>query len=102
MSQSTSRSRPWFLYVVECVDRSLYTGISTDVERRVREHNSGRGAQYTSARRPVILRAIWRFPDRQHAMRAEIAFKRQRRRAKERVIRSAEGYREGSWAMGRG
>jgi putative endonuclease len=102
MTQPPHRGRPWFLYVVECADHSLYTGISTDVERRVREHNSGRGSQYTGTRRPVVLRAAWRFPDRRHAMQAEIAFKRQRKTAKERAIRSADSYREGSWAMGCG
>ena len=102
MGQPTSRGRPWFLYVVECADRSFYTGISTDVERRVREHNRGRGSQYTAARRPVILRASWRFAGRRHAMQAEIAFKRQRRTAKERAIQGAGSYRNGIWAMGRG
>jgi putative endonuclease len=102
MTQPPSHRRPWFLYVVECADQSLYTGISTDVERRVREHNRGRGSQYTASRGPVVLRASWRFPDRRHAMKAEIAFKRQRKTAKERVIRSADSYRDGSWAMGCG
>lgn len=47
--------RPWYLYVVECADGTLYVGIATDVERRVAVHNSGRGAKYTSRRRPVRL-----------------------------------------------
>jgi putative endonuclease len=45
----------WFVYVVRCVDGSLYTGISTDVVARVAAHNAGRGARYTRARRPVEL-----------------------------------------------
>jgi putative endonuclease len=102
MTPATSRGKPWFLYVVECADNSFYTGISTDVERRVREHNSGRGSQYTVTRRPVHLRASWRFADRRHAMRAEIAFKRQRRAAKEQVIQSGDSFRNGRWVMGRG
>jgi putative endonuclease len=48
--------RPWSLYLVRCSDGTLYTGITTDVERRVREHNGrGRGAKYTSKRQPVTL-----------------------------------------------
>ncbi|HVZ71260.1 MAG TPA: SUMF1/EgtB/PvdO family nonheme iron enzyme [Polyangia bacterium] len=45
----------WYVYVVRCVDGSLYTGISTDVAARVAAHNAGRGARYTRARRPVEL-----------------------------------------------
>ena len=49
----------WFIYIVRCKDRSLYTGITTDVDRRVKEHNtSKRGARYTRSRRPVKL--VWK------------------------------------------
>src|SRR3989338_109039 len=47
----------WFVYVVRCKDRSLYTGISTDVEQRVMRHNEGKGAAYTRGRKPVSL--VW-------------------------------------------
>jgi len=46
---------PWFLYALRCADDTIYTGVSTDLERRLREHNGGQGARYTSARRPVQL-----------------------------------------------
>lgn len=46
----------WFVYLVRCSDGTLYCGISTDVDRRVKEHNtSKRGARYTHKRRPVVL-----------------------------------------------
>lgn len=46
----------WFVYIVQCADRSLYTGITTDLLRRLEEHNgSAQGARYTRARRPVQL-----------------------------------------------
>lgn len=50
-------SNVWFVYILRCADDSLYTGISTDVERRLDEHNAGAplGARYTRARRPVVL-----------------------------------------------
>jgi len=48
--------KPWYIYIVECRDKSLYTGITTDLSRRIGEHNSTRkGAKYTRPRRPVTL-----------------------------------------------
>ena len=94
-----SQARPWFLYVVHCQDGTLYTGISTDVVRRVKQHNAGQGARYTSTRRPVALRAVWRFPDRTTALKAEIAFKRRGRPQKDRLIEAALDYREGTWDL---
>lgn len=92
-----SGPRPWYLYVVQCADGTLYTGISTDVSRRVAEHNAGRGARYTASRRPVLLQAIWRFKNRRTAMKAESAFKRKNRSAKDRAIEAQGSYREGIW-----
>jgi len=45
----------WHVYMVQCIDGSLYTGIATDVNRRVAEHNAGQGARYTRGRGPVTL-----------------------------------------------
>ncbi len=47
----------WFVYILRCVDGSLYTGVSTDIEKRVAHHNAGTGAAYTRSHRPVTL--IW-------------------------------------------
>lgn len=46
---------PWRVYIVRCLDRTYYTGITTDLKRRLAEHNSGCGARYTRSRRPVVL-----------------------------------------------
>jgi len=46
---------PWYLYVVKCRDESLYTGITTDISRRIKEHNSKKGAFYTKNKTPVEL-----------------------------------------------
>jgi len=70
------RTSTWFLYVLRCADGTLYTGVTTNLARRVAEHNSGRGARYTAGRRPVALIAAWRFPDRGAAQRAEARFRR--------------------------
>jgi putative endonuclease len=68
----TTTSSGWYVYMLRCRDGSLYTGITTDLERRLHEHNHGRrGARYTRARRPVTL--VWAEPQdtRADAMRRE-------------------------------
>lgn len=51
-----AESNCWNIYIVRCADNTLYTGITTDLERRIREHNDGKvGAKYTRPRRPVVL-----------------------------------------------
>ncbi len=69
-------SKPWWVYIVECSDGTLYTGISTDVEARVAKHNSGKGAKYTRTRLPVRLKAQWQHTDRSTATREEIRIKK--------------------------
>jgi predicted GIY-YIG superfamily endonuclease len=65
----------WFVYVVRCVDGSLYTGISTDVPARVAAHNAGRGARYTRSRRPVELVHTERKKSQSTAAKREAAIK---------------------------
>lgn len=77
----------WYLYVVRCVDSTLYTGITTDVDRRVREHNaSKRGAKYTRTRRPVELVWTREYENRSEAQRAEYNFKKLFHKEKWEVI----------------
>ncbi|MDA0698532.1 MAG: GIY-YIG nuclease family protein [Chloroflexi bacterium] len=71
-----------FVYIVRCADSTLYTGWTTDVERRVRTHNAGRGAQYTRRRMPVELLYLEPHPCRADAMRREAAIKRWPRKRK--------------------
>jgi putative endonuclease len=66
----------WFVYIVRCADHTLYTGITTDVERRLAEHNAGIGARYTRARLPVELIHTEPAADRSAASRREAAIKR--------------------------
>ncbi len=79
---------PHFVYVVRCADGTLYTGYTTDVERRVAEHNAGTGAKYTRGRRPVTLVHTEAFASKSAAMRREYAVKQLRRRQKLRLIRA--------------
>jgi putative endonuclease len=69
-------SMPWFLYLIECADGSLYTGIATDVEARFAKHVSGDGAKYTRSRKPVAVRASFELSGRAEASRAEYWVKR--------------------------
>lgn len=72
----------WYMYVLECADQTLYTGITPDLQQRLKSHNTGRGAAYTAARRPVRMMAAWQFVNRNAAMRAERAFKKLSRSVK--------------------
>ena len=76
----------WYVYVLQCSDNSLYCGITTDVERRVSEHQSGVGAKYTRAKLPVKLLVFWTEENRSEATKAEIAFKKLRKKKKLQVI----------------
>ncbi len=77
---------PWTVYMVQCSDGSLYTGVTTDLERRLAQHNNGRGAKYTRARRPVRLVYAERAADKGAALRREIALKRLSSARKRRLI----------------
>lgn len=80
----------WHVYIVECGDGTLYTGVTTDLRRRLKQHAAGTGAKYTRARGDVILR--WSEPRRSHgaALRREAAIKRLRRADKLSLIARKE------------
>ena len=75
-----------YVYVIECADGTLYTGYTTDVERRVSEHDAGEGAKYTRGRSPVTLRHVESFDSKSGAMSREYAIKSLARTEKERLI----------------
>jgi len=75
-----------YVYVIECADGTLYTGYTTDVERRVSEHDAGEGAKYTRGRSPVTLRHVESFDSKSAAMSREYAIKSLARTEKERLI----------------
>jgi putative endonuclease len=76
LSRGDKEASVWYCYALRCVDDTLYAGVTTDLARRVAQHNAGRGARYTAGRRPVELVAAWRFFDRGGAQRAEARFRR--------------------------
>ena len=75
-----------FVYVLRCGDDTFYTGYTTDVERRVREHDTGDGARYTRGRTPVELVHVEGFDSRSAAMAREYEIKQRSRAAKERLL----------------
>ena len=78
--------KEWYFYIVRCKDNSLYSGIATDIEDRVREHNKGNGAKYTRARRPVTLVYNERHHNMSEAMKRESRIKRWTKIRKEQLI----------------
>ncbi|HKY54560.1 MAG TPA: GIY-YIG nuclease family protein [Anaerolineales bacterium] len=75
-----------YCYIVECADGTYYTGWAIDPERRVAVHNKGRGAKYTKTRLPVKLVYIEELPDRNSAMKREIAIKKMTREKKKKLF----------------
>lgn len=75
-----------YTYIVECKDGTLYTGWTTDLERRMKAHNSGKGAKYTRSRLPVVLRYYESFETKQEAMRREYEIKQLTRKEKKKLM----------------
>jgi putative endonuclease len=77
----------YYLYILECKDKTLYAGITVDLARRLREHNTSKlGAKYTRARRPVKLVYSKKFRNRSLASKAESKIKKLTREEKKRLI----------------
>lgn len=72
----------WSVYIVECIDRSYYCGITTNITRRLRQHNSGKGAKYTRGRGPVVLKAITYVDTKSKALKLEAKIKKQKKKDK--------------------
>ena len=81
-------NRNWYLYILECRDGSLYTGITDDVSRRFAQHNAGKGAKYTRGRGPLILRYQEECGSHGDALRREIEVKKLTRLEKLTLIES--------------
>ena len=79
----------WHVYIVECADRTLYTGVALNLSDRLDRHNDGSGARYTRGRRPVRLVYAETAADRAAAQRREHAIKRLSADAKRRLIATA-------------
>ena len=80
----------WYVYMLRCGDGSLYTGYTDDVDRRLKTHQSGKGAKYTRSRLPVTLAYQESLPDKSSALRREAAIKRLTRQQKLDLIAGNE------------
>ena len=77
----------WYLYILRCKDGSLYTGITTDVEKRLEAHRSGKGAKYTRGRGPLELVYQEECGDHSAALRRELAIKALSREEKQDLLK---------------
>lgn len=75
-----------YTYIVECRDKTLYTGWTTDLEKRIRTHNEGKGAKYTKSRAPVRLVYYEQYETKQEALKREYAIKQLSRKEKLALI----------------
>lgn len=65
----------WVVYILECSDKSLYTGITNNLEKRVKKHNDGTASKYTRSRRPVVLVKFFEVLDKSSALKLEYKIK---------------------------
>lgn len=91
--------KEWTVYILECGDGTLYTGITDDLERRLQAHVEGRGAKYTRGRGPLKLRYRETAPDKSAALKRECALKRLRKKEKLAIIYEKESEMKSSLAI---
>ena len=85
---------PYYVYILECKDKSLYTGFTNDLEKRIEKHNNSKsGAHYTKIRRPVKLKYYESFKTLSKALKREIAIKKLNRKGKiDLIIKKSRKY----------
>jgi len=76
----------WVVYILECSDGTLYTGITNNIEKRIKTHNSGKGAKYTKTRLPVKLRYLINKETKSEASKEEYRIKKLTRKEKLKLI----------------
>jgi predicted GIY-YIG superfamily endonuclease len=80
----------WFVYILQCTDGSLYTGITIDLDRRLEQHNAGTASRYTRSRLPVTLEYQEEPRTKSNALKRELAIKALSRKEKEALIQSVK------------
>lgn len=79
-----------YIYIVKCKDKTLYTGWTNDLDKRIKAHNDGLGAKYTKSRRPVKLVYHEEYNTKQEAMSREYAIKQMTRQEKLKLIKTSK------------
>ncbi|MGE5370938.1 MAG: GIY-YIG nuclease family protein [Solirubrobacterales bacterium] len=82
-------TNPYIVYIVRCSDGTLYTGVTNDLDDRIRKHNQGRGARYTRGRAPVTLLYTESVPGKSEALKREYEIKRLPRSQKLALIQGS-------------
>lgn len=85
-ANADSSADTWVVYIMRCADNSLYTGITKDVDRRLKQHNAGAASRYTRGRLPVSLEYQEEQPNQSMALKRELAIKALSRQEKESLI----------------
>ncbi|MFI5148765.1 MAG: GIY-YIG nuclease family protein [Bacteroidia bacterium] len=85
------KTKIWVLYLIQCADDTLYTGITNNLEARLEAHNAGKGAKYTKGRTPVLLKAVFEFADKSEASKAEYKMKQRTKAEKLKLIEAVSG-----------
>lgn len=75
-----------YIYIVECSDKTLYTGYTNDLDKRIKAHNMKKGAKYTRGRTPVVLKYYEVFDNKIDAMKREAKIKKLRRAKKQKLF----------------
>lgn len=78
----------WFVYILECADKSFYCGITNDIDKRFIKHSTGKGAKYTRSRLPLKLIYIEEYENRSLAAKREYQIKQLSRKQKEEIIKN--------------
>jgi len=76
----------WYVYILECQGKYYYTGITNDVEARLKKHREGKGAKFTRGRNPIELKAVWEFPSKSEAAKREAQIKKLTKKQKKDLI----------------
>jgi putative endonuclease len=78
--------KPWYLYIARCNGNTFYTGVTTDVKRRIEQHNDGTGAKYTRGRAPIELIYCAQYANRSEAQIEEARIKKLNRKQKDLLV----------------
>ena len=76
----------WYVYLLKCIDNTLYCGATNNLDKRIDTHNAGKGAKYTKGRLPVVLLKAWEFNTKNEALKFEYKVKQLSRQEKLNLI----------------
>lgn len=87
-SKNSEEKKGWFVYIIQCKDKTYYTGITNNLEKRIKSHNAGTASKYTRVRLPVTLVYTENHPDRSSASKREYQIKQLTKKQKQALISS--------------